>query len=249
MFLLLFLRIMAPTIAQGPNLALLFISTIIAVVASLELARVVLGKMRKNLRVEVVGIRPTCENCRYTAIIRDAVYCTRCGSGPLRSAMAESTLETQLGMLDPRQCIPDSFILRVRSLANDMVAQGRVAWASRTCQHCGTVVALDDALFCSTCGEKLPILLKRNAVSEDQTEIGQLEPRISNEQSVGTCLICDLEMSPADSLARCPKCGNIFHKSHLIQWVRMKHCPVCGERLAESEIIIVSNEKLLEGDS
>jgi hypothetical protein len=242
--------IMVHILVQGSNLALVFITTIIAAVACLILTRADMGKMGKNLRVEVVGIRPTCGNCGYTATIRDAVYCTRCGSGPLRSAMAESTLEAQLGMLDPQQCNPDSYIIRVRAHANEMAAEGRAAWASHTCKQCGTVVAVDDAQFCPACGEKLPIQVITAVIGEDRVETRISSRGTGDNEPVGTCLVCDLEMSRADVLATCPRCSNIFHKAHLISWVHVKkHCPVCGERLGESDIVALSNEKSMEGES
>jgi rRNA maturation endonuclease Nob1 len=121
------------------------------------------------------------------------------------------------------------------------VDRWEVAWMKKTCQECGTTVSLKEADFCPKCGANLPPPVIRLTVSEDRIKTGELRRKTSKAKPVGTCLVCDLEMNTADVLARCPHCGNLFHKSHLSRWVSTKkQCPACGERLAESEIVVVS---------
>jgi hypothetical protein len=125
------------------------------------------------------------------------------------------------------------------------VNRWEVACMRQVCQHCGTVAALEDAEFCPTCGASLPTAITTTTISKDCVGTQKLGNKAPKVESVETCLVCDLEMNPADLLARCPLCGNVFHKSHLVTWVHLKkRCPACGERLAESEIITVSNKEL-----
>jgi predicted RNA-binding Zn-ribbon protein involved in translation (DUF1610 family) len=124
------------------------------------------------------------------------------------------------------------------------VNRWEVASMRRTCQHCGAVVSPDGAEFCSTCGTKLPIAVIRITTSEDQIEIRNPISKSRTVAPVGTCLVCDLEMNPFEDLASCPRCGNIFHRAHLLKWVHMKQrCPVCNERLVGSEIITTFNDE------
>lgn len=187
----------------------------------------------RNLKIEIVGIRPTCGNCCYISMIKNACFCTKCGAGLSNRTIVEFASEERLGTPEPRQEIPDSrktskFILKVRDRVNDMAAQRQAEWMSHTCQHCGTIVALVDAQFCPTCGEKLS------------------KPRqLSHVVSPDKCMVCTEDLNPQDTITRCPNCGSPFHTIHLLEYLHVHAgCPVCSEHLAEREIAAISNDAL-----
>jgi uncharacterized protein (UPF0212 family) len=124
------------------------------------------------------------------------------------------------------------------------VSRLEVAWVRRTCQQCGTVIPIEDAEFCPTCGVSLPLPVIGSRISGDMSETEGEVTKVSRVEPIGTCLVCDLEMSHVDVVAVCPHCCNAFHMAHLLAWVHLrKHCPACGEHLEESEIVVALNEK------
>jgi hypothetical protein len=129
----------------------------------------------------------------------------------------------------------------VTSVLLRRVNRWEVAWMRRACPSCGAVIALMDAKFCQRCGAGLPTTIVTAVISKDRVSSQQPARKTPKVKPIGTCLVCDLEMNTADLLAVCPRCSNVFHKSHLAEWVRLKkHCPVCSERLAEREIKVRS---------
>jgi Zn finger protein HypA/HybF involved in hydrogenase expression len=112
-----------------------------------------------------------------------------------------------------------------------------VAGMRRTCQCCGGLLTPEDTELCPSCGATLyTVIVSEVTISHDVVDSRAVH-KASKSEPVGTCLVCDLDMHSADALVLCPHCSNVFHKSHLIQWVRLKkRCPACGEHLYESEI-------------
>ncbi|WXG45028.1 MAG: RING finger domain-containing protein [Promethearchaeati archaeon SRVP18_Atabeyarchaeia-1] len=50
------------------------------------------------------------------------------------------------------------------------------------------------------------------------------------------CVVCNLDIKKGETLLKCPYCGNISHKVHLLAWLHVKNtCPACNRRLSESE--------------
>lgn len=42
------------------------------------------------------------------------------------------------------------------------------------------------------------------------------------------CMICKLELRINQEILECPLCGSLYHKEHLMKWIRInKKCPVC----------------------
>ncbi|MEM2146480.1 MAG: zinc-ribbon domain-containing protein [Candidatus Jordarchaeaceae archaeon] len=51
------------------------------------------------------------------------------------------------------------------------------------------------------------------------------------------CLICN-ELITARTHAKCPYCGTLYHRDHLLEWVMVKgYCPNCGRSLKVFEIV------------
>jgi rubrerythrin len=51
------------------------------------------------------------------------------------------------------------------------------------------------------------------------------------------CVVCNLPLKKGEKLVRCPCCGNLAHKSHMLEWLHIRnYCPACSERITESEL-------------
>ena len=70
------------------------------------------------------------------------------------------------------------------------------------CLYCGSEI-LENANFCIFCGEARAI-----------------------------CSVCNLDIIPGDPIVRCPHCGVLNHKDHLLEWIKVRgYCPNCREKL------------------
>jgi rRNA maturation endonuclease Nob1 len=106
------------------------------------------------------------------------------------------------------------------------------------CQRCKTFMVVEDAAFCPNCGASMENPAWES-ITIDEKELQTIKPvrSVREPKAIGTCLICNLELSSDDSVASCPHCHNLFHKPHLVEWVnKKKRCPACGEHLWGSEI-------------
>ncbi len=55
---------------------------------------------------------------------------------------------------------------------------------------------------------------------------------LSLEDKFAKCVICFLEIVEEDEIIRCPHCDNPAHKSHFLEWLKIKgFCPICKKRL------------------
>jgi HEAT repeat protein len=51
------------------------------------------------------------------------------------------------------------------------------------------------------------------------------------------CIVCNLPIKNGEELVRCPCCGNLAHKTHMLEWLHIRgYCPVCSEKVSESEL-------------
>jgi hypothetical protein len=52
------------------------------------------------------------------------------------------------------------------------------------------------------------------------------------------CIVCLLPMAPGSEITKCPHCGGIAHKDHLLEWIKVKgFCPKCKNKLTEYDLI------------
>ncbi len=48
------------------------------------------------------------------------------------------------------------------------------------------------------------------------------------------CMVCKLYLNETDEILQCPVCESLYHKDHLLDWIRTKNsCPVCAQQLLE----------------
>jgi hypothetical protein len=82
--------------------------------------------------------------------------------------------------------------------------------------------------LCPQCGK--PIL-------ERQKNCGFCNQRL-------TCSICrkSVVLMQREDIVQCPQCGNFFHRSHILESVKLKkNCPVCNVSLREREVEALAN--------
>lgn len=77
------------------------------------------------------------------------------------------------------------------------------------CSHCGSAVP-ENSNFCMFCGE---------AIS-------------------GRCSVCNLEIISGDKVVKCPYCGALSHRVHLLEWIKVRgYCPNCKEKLSQLDFL------------
>jgi RNA polymerase subunit RPABC4/transcription elongation factor Spt4 len=86
-----------------------------------------------------------------------------------------------------------------------------------------TARAAEKEIQCAFCAEKLRI-------TEDMQYCrycGQIIPQ---------CRVCGSPIVYGDEILQCPHCKAYAHKTHLIEWIKVKgYCPVCGVDVEESK--------------
>jgi uncharacterized delta-60 repeat protein len=95
------------------------------------------------------------------------------------------------------------------------------------CPYCGAHFKVPNAMFCWNCGGSL------------ETGQGIVPARHEREDAmiVGKCMVCNLDVKKSDIVALCPYCGNIAHKTHMLEWLHVKnYCPICRKHLTEKDL-------------
>jgi uncharacterized CHY-type Zn-finger protein len=93
------------------------------------------------------------------------------------------------------------------------------------CPECGALVKDTNAAYCFKCGASL---------GEDSQRIAAQEAENERRVPLGTCMVCRLRIREGEETLRCPYCGNVAHKDHILEWLHVKSfCPICGSHLSE----------------
>jgi HEAT repeat protein len=81
--------------------------------------------------------------------------------------------------------------------------------------------------------------LTKNALTGQSKRVSSAVKKITSamKRKDLKCVVCNLPIKNGEELVRCPSCGNLAHKSHMLEWLHIRGCcPVCGERILESEL-------------
>jgi hypothetical protein len=79
-------------------------------------------------------------------------------------------------------------------------------------------------------GEKLLSVEKLVGGNE---KLFNVNNRISSKQLEVQCVICRHKIRRSESTADCSNCGNSFHRTHLLEWLKVfGHCPICHQRIS-----------------
>lgn len=96
---------------------------------------------------------------------------------------------------------------------------------------------------------------EKTDIAIDGNIVRMITPRITRITSINLenvedeesnlCQICSTEIFKGEDFAACPHCDNIFHISHIEEWLKQKElCPVCRNNLNfDNDIIIVNAKK------
>jgi predicted secreted protein len=97
------------------------------------------------------------------------------------------------------------------------------------CPECGSLVRNSHTEYCPNCGTYLLA-----------SSLGKEVQRHDHPAAapIGTCIVCNLEISENDQFVRCPYCGNAAHKIHMLEWLHIKgYCPACHNHLDEKNLL------------
>jgi len=98
----------------------------------------------------------------------------------------------------------------------------------RICPYCGASYVRADASYCWNCGAGL--------AGESDTGVIQGRKRRSLA-TVGRCMVCNLDVKEGESAVWCPFCGNIAHRTHMLEWLHTRdYCPHCYRHLDERDL-------------
>ncbi|WXG39494.1 MAG: hypothetical protein WED07_01445 [Candidatus Freyarchaeum deiterrae] len=51
--------------------------------------------------------------------------------------------------------------------------------------------------------------------------------------------MCSESISSGEAIVKCPRCGVLSHRDHLLEWIKVKgYCPSCKERLSQEDIVM-----------
>lgn len=99
----------------------------------------------------------------------------------------------------------------------------------RYCIYCGAMINESNWRFCANCGASLPASNRTNDLDDDNFARA--------EDQRAKCMVCGVLINNSDRVAYCKHCGNVAHRTHLLEWIHVKgRCPRCDLRLSEEDI-------------
>jgi hypothetical protein len=81
--------------------------------------------------------------------------------------------------------------------------------------------------------------LKKNGLPDESKRVSCATQKISSAIKIKDrkCIVCNLPINKGEELVRCPCCGNLAHRDHMLEWLHIRgYCPVCSEKISESEL-------------
>ncbi|MHA1941683.1 MAG: RING finger domain-containing protein [Candidatus Hodarchaeales archaeon] len=55
----------------------------------------------------------------------------------------------------------------------------------------------------------------------------------NSSTTIEYCVICRQSIVTYEDEISCPKCQNTFHRSHLLEWLKVfNQCPMCQEKIS-----------------
>ncbi len=84
----------------------------------------------------------------------------------------------------------------------------------------------EESNLCMYCG---------SAIGEIRKGMEAVCPKCGKE--VETCSICSRKIYKGEEVVREKKCGSLFHRRHILEWLKVKpECPICKERINEKSL-------------
>ncbi|MHA1967961.1 MAG: hypothetical protein ACW964_09180 [Candidatus Hodarchaeales archaeon] len=76
-------------------------------------------------------------------------------------------------------------------------------------------------------------LLSIDSIPERTEDTQRASSWHTTRQSEVQCIICRHTINRSESSVSCPNCNNLFHHSHLLEWLKVfGHCPICHQRIS-----------------
>jgi uncharacterized delta-60 repeat protein len=61
---------------------------------------------------------------------------------------------------------------------------------------------------------------------------------VITQTAIGRCMVCNLDILESDLIVRCPYCGSMAHRTHMLEWLHVKdYCPACHNHLEEENLL------------
>ena len=90
----------------------------------------------------------------------------------------------------------------------------------------------------SDASERIPdeIADTPNMISTLTGDSGRTMPYLTTLGS-GSCSVCHMELGPGELFLRCPYCGSVAHRTHMLEWLHVHdYCPVCRKHLDDESV-------------
>lgn len=73
-------------------------------------------------------------------------------------------------------------------------------------------------------------------IAREETTHEEAPPVPPTGDECRECAVCSYDMRPGEDLLSCPHCGARAHRSHFLEWAKIKRsCPNCHERLEQAD--------------
>jgi hypothetical protein len=96
-----------------------------------------------------------------------------------------------------------------------------------TCPSCGAAIRDNVAQYCRYCGANLGTTL----------QTANLRARRARKIVPGSCIVCGLRFQDGNDTVKCPYCGGLAHRIHMLEWLHVKdYCPSCQKHLEETSL-------------
>ena len=92
------------------------------------------------------------------------------------------------------------------------------------------------------------VILKKfkKRLNEEFLERIKLQESIDDNQILGVCTVCNLVISLHEEPLLCPACGAPAHRSHLLEWVKVRgFCPECSYHFSGFDIESLRKEVII----
>jgi hypothetical protein len=175
------------------------------------------GRVRKKREVISAPRKPRCLFCG-AEIPENIEYCPQCGRARVKCSVCHEDIFSEDR---PVKCPHCGALSHREHLAEWIREKG-------SCPECGgklkeiIMVGVASKSKCFFCGAEIP----KNA--EYCPRCGEARAR---------CSVCNNDIVSKDLYVKCPYCGALSHREHLLEWIKVKgYCPNCRDRLKETDV-------------
>jgi predicted RNA-binding Zn-ribbon protein involved in translation (DUF1610 family) len=162
-------------------------------------------------------VKPKTEKCFFCGykIPENITNCPRCGNARMRCSVCnrDIILGDQLvkcphcGALSHKEHLAEAEGIMEKGVCpkcGEKLEEIKIITPKSKCFYCGLEIPRD-AEYCPHCGE-----------------------------SRVRCSVCLGDIASGDQFVKCPNCGVLSHRNHMLEWIKVKgYCPNCRQKLKE----------------